>query len=826
MNRSIPRLLAALAALSSLPVQAGNFMVNDDGDAPDALAGDNVCDVLPPGDPAPAVCTLRAAIMQANANTDASTVWIPPGFHIVLSGALPQIVHPLDIAGMSAADVADLAVIDGDESVRPFSVLTTDVALRNLRIVNGRTDIAGSGGGAVYASALSHVLIENVQFARNSALGNALGGGAILSHGSLEVRRSDFEENATNGNGGAIYHTGAGSELLEVRDSSIRRTRTGAITGEAVHVAAGAQLELVNSLIDGSDNQPGATESGGVVGTDAARIELRNATLVNFTRRALQVELDEGSVLRMHNSILAGSDAGDCVVGSAADGVIEFGFNLIEDDTCAIHSGGDVVNGAPGLSLLRVDDGSFVRYRMPLPGGAAVDAASPGPDHACENADQRGTPRPLDDDGDGIARCDLGAVEGTDPLTRVFEVGTSVDSVDLAPGDGLCANSAGACSLRAAVMEANAKPGPDVIRFHPLNMSLTRPQGADAGGGDLDITEALLVEGAFDAQGRPITVIAQTVEGERHFEVNADVEHSVAFRGLRLTGGSTASVSGGSIRITGGAVVDIDRVEFLDNRTEVEGGAVSLVDGYLTVTGSDFHHNQSGSSGAALYVGGSGTAKAIASSFWSNEGYAPMQDSLYVAPGGELELRNSTIAFNRGGVTGHFASSLYIDQSTIAFNESRGIALFFREPGVEHFRLRASVVAGSGLEDCGILNPELGDVVELDAWNLVQDGPECSAGATNVVADPLLSTAAGPSPLSQPQGQLSRVLLPIAGAGGPSPVLDRVPVGASCLGTDQVGQPRPHDLVDVADGDGPCDIGAVELRWTDAIFDDGFDVGD
>jgi hypothetical protein len=36
-----------------------------------------------------------------------------------------------------------------------------------------------------------------------------------------------------------------------------------------------------------------------------------------------------------------------------------------------------------------------------------------------------------------------------------------LDRVDAAPGNGICADSNGVCTLRAAVMEANAHAGPD-----------------------------------------------------------------------------------------------------------------------------------------------------------------------------------------------------------------------------------------------------------------------------------------------------------------------------------------------------------------------------
>ena len=37
-----------------------------------------------------------------------------------------------------------------------------------------------------------------------------------------------------------------------------------------------------------------------------------------------------------------------------------------------------------------------------------------------------------------------------------FNVNSQVDTVDAAPGNGICADSGGHCTLRAAVMEANA----------------------------------------------------------------------------------------------------------------------------------------------------------------------------------------------------------------------------------------------------------------------------------------------------------------------------------------------------------------------------------
>ena len=94
-----------------------------------------------------------------------------------------------------------------------------------------------------------------------------------------------------------------------------------------------------------------------------------------------------------------------------------------------------------------------------------------------------------------------------------FVVDTTADDVDVFPGDGVCLSGGGTCTLRAAVMEANAFAGADVIDLtgisnpaDPITLTLdgvdetftatssgdapcTVDIEADASIGDLDITE-------------------------------------------------------------------------------------------------------------------------------------------------------------------------------------------------------------------------------------------------------------------------------------------------------------------------------------------------
>src|SRR5688572_13157385 len=89
--------------------------------------------------------------------------------------------------------------------------------------------------------------------------------------------------------------------------------------------------------------------------------------------------------------------------------------------------------------------------------------------------------------------------------SATFVVTTTADALDVRVGDGLCAAGSGLCSLRAAVQEANALPGADVIEIpagtyaieiRPLNQN-------DIATGDIDITDSVAIRGA----GAPSTIV-------------------------------------------------------------------------------------------------------------------------------------------------------------------------------------------------------------------------------------------------------------------------------------------------------------------------------
>ena len=79
-----------------------------------------------------------------------------------------------------------------------------------------------------------------------------------------------------------------------------------------------------------------------------------------------------------------------------------------------------------------------------------------------------------------------------------FVVSSTADAVDAVPRNGVCATGTGACSLRAAVQEANALVGLDTITVPPgvYELSVTGRNEDLSATGDLDVRSPLAIVGA------------------------------------------------------------------------------------------------------------------------------------------------------------------------------------------------------------------------------------------------------------------------------------------------------------------------------------------
>jgi CSLREA domain-containing protein len=118
----------------------------------------------------------------------------------------------------------------------------------------------------------------------------------------------------------------------------------------------------------------------------------------------------------------------------------------------------------------------------------------------------------------------------------VFTVNTTLDTVDVSPGDGEAADNDGLCSLRAAIMEANTLEGPDTIILPPGFYEITIPndKANDIETGDLDIRSDLTIEGeSVD------TVFIDANRRDRVFHILGDC--TVTLKNLVIQNGKSQS---------------------------------------------------------------------------------------------------------------------------------------------------------------------------------------------------------------------------------------------------------------------------------------------
>ena len=167
----------------------------------------------------------------------------------------------------------------------------------------------------------------------------------------------------------------------------------------------------------------------------------------------------------------------------------------------------------------------------------------------------------------------------------IFVVDSTVDAIDNAPGDGLC-DGDGLCTLRAAVMEANAAPGLDTILLPGGNYVLRLGgSGEDASAeGDLDIWNDLDIEGAEDG--------AAVIDGggfDRVFHILGE-DVVVTMKVVTLRNGN-ADVGGAifveqALSPVPSSGVTFDGVTIEENVATVGGGGIALEGGDVTLTGS------------------------------------------------------------------------------------------------------------------------------------------------------------------------------------------------------------------------------------------------
>jgi CSLREA domain-containing protein len=350
-------------------------------------------------------CSLRDAIESANQT--GSVVLVPAGTYRLLgSGDDDNATGDLDLrrgfpiygAGPGQTIIeaeGNDRVLDVDPGARGrMSVMVGDLTIR------GGT-VHGPGGGLRLGSNDVFLDMANVVVERSSA---SEGGGLRIA-GRGRLLRSRVTGNRATSTAGGISLGGDDDTLFEVRDSVIDGNRSDDMAGG---VFSSSATTFVNSTIHGNE---AALDAGGLL--LAGRPTLRSVTVSGNHADGLVGGVMFGLVdATVVNSVIADNTATpgtfqDCAKPVSL-GTITSSSSHLEDPagSCPFNGPGDVTGSDPGLRTLADNGGPLPTVHLAR-SSPLIDSGD-----ACSDAfDQRGFPRTVDGDDDGVARCDKGAFE-------------------------------------------------------------------------------------------------------------------------------------------------------------------------------------------------------------------------------------------------------------------------------------------------------------------------------------------------------------------------------------------------------------------------------
>lgn len=268
------------------------FVVNSTGDAPDVDLTDGICAI----DRGTDLCTLRAAVQQANATVGPNLITFELATPATISLADELVIS--DALTISGPGI-DRLLIDGNQAVRHFVIdlpatAAAVVALTDLTLANGQSPIgkvgdAGHGGSIYYpendriinlasnasagdvAAARQRLEMARVRFRNNASPageGGALyiGGRGATTHANViaaNLHDVTFIDNYAEINGGAIANFG----LLTIEESLFTANRT-ADNGGALFSRSADDLTLTNTIF--TDNE--ATTDGGALNNQGGNL--------------------------------------------------------------------------------------------------------------------------------------------------------------------------------------------------------------------------------------------------------------------------------------------------------------------------------------------------------------------------------------------------------------------------------------------------------------------------------------------------------------------------------------------------------------------------
>jgi CSLREA domain-containing protein len=408
-----------------------------------------------------------------------------------------------------------------------------------------------------------------------------------------------------------------------------------------------------------------------------------------------------------------------------------------------------------------------------------------------------------------------------------FTVNTTEDTVDVNPGDGICADSSGNCSLRAAIMEANTLPAAAIVLQSGQTYTLSLDNRATPGDGptadedDLDIRSEIIIQGN-----------GATIQRDPTLRCHLNrVSNTGEFRIFEVTG--TGDLTLQNVTVRNGCA---------DGSVDFGGGILVYSNGTLNAMGSTISGNSAGSGGGIGNFGiatitnstiSGNSARGSGGGIWNFDTVTITNSTISgnsagfgggIRNFGIATITNSTIS---GNSAGSFGGGIYNEMGTVTITNgtiSGNSAASFSGGGIivssGTANLSFVTIASNSANTGGGIRVSAGTVNiknSIVGNNTASTEPNCSGGVTATGANFATDGTCTRFTTVPSTGPGGLNLGPLANNGGPtqthalqagSVAINAVPSGqcsdvnGNPVTQDQRGVPRPQGS--------RCDVGAYE----------------